>query len=221
MDPYCYFGSGVLRNKAGLHLGEQLRAHEARIVLKQLLQLYSTPSKADSTSLIFSVFTRRSSGGVLLGRHDAPWGTIAGFPKVLPRSSLGEQSHFPALELGRGRSSVWLGPGKVRGTYSVLSQPAERHSSLPRRQWANSAGVRPRTRHPRRPQTSLGCGDAVRDVQRVQALDGNRESRRSGLRPQESIGLEPLLIATSARSVTGARLHTRKYTQKTGFQRAV
>ena len=43
MDPYVYAGTRVLRNKTHLHDAELLAAHEARMVLKRMLQLYAEP----------------------------------------------------------------------------------------------------------------------------------------------------------------------------------
>lgn len=43
MDPYVYAGTRVLRNKAHLRDAELLAAHETRMVLKRMLQLYAEP----------------------------------------------------------------------------------------------------------------------------------------------------------------------------------
>jgi cell filamentation protein len=43
MDPYVYPRSGQLKNKAGLDSPEALAAHEARMVFKRLIFLYSRP----------------------------------------------------------------------------------------------------------------------------------------------------------------------------------
>ena len=43
MDPYVYAGTRVLRNKAHLHDAKLLATHEARMVLKRMVQLYAEP----------------------------------------------------------------------------------------------------------------------------------------------------------------------------------
>ena len=43
MDPYIHSRSHLLKNKANLHTPEALAAHEARMVFKRLIFLYSRP----------------------------------------------------------------------------------------------------------------------------------------------------------------------------------
>ena len=43
MDPYIHSRSNLLKNKANLHTPESLAAHEARMVFKRLIFLYSHP----------------------------------------------------------------------------------------------------------------------------------------------------------------------------------
>jgi hypothetical protein len=43
MDPYIDPQSHLLKNKANLHSPEALAAHEARMVFKRLIFLYSRP----------------------------------------------------------------------------------------------------------------------------------------------------------------------------------
>ena len=53
MDPYVYPGTRILRNKAGLQDAELLAAHESRMVLKRMFQLYaeSLPGTLDANHL--------------------------------------------------------------------------------------------------------------------------------------------------------------------------
>ena len=144
MDPYIHSRSHLLKNKANLHTPEALAAHEARMVFKRLIFLYSRP------------VTGTFDLAHLLAIHHAlfqdvyPW---AGRVRSCDLS-LGLVSFCPAQWLESSLTALfgelarenWLWErerGKIRAWRGLLPGRTERDPSLPRRKRSDATGVHP------------------------------------------------------------------------------